>query len=842
MATAKCEPAEYNVSHGAVEWNMGEKFMLEDGVTYKVSFICWPSQEAYDIIAKLKNGTLDYDTDLTDVQRAQIHRDGDTYTLKTYEEGAKTTYHSASLVGNTVTVGDEQDPLPFQPVIPLNLAKNKINVVKTWAASKIDTQKPEPVKMQVWGGNEMYKGFMISPVETTDGSSTPNLGRSEDIYISCGLLKVNKSTGAVVVYESGHDFDLREVEENSRHWDLSASTCRPMVINNTRTMLILVEENDIPEAMKSNSSLAYLGNAAGEYYRIDGKVYKDAETWADLNGLNTRRSFLDLTKEVLVDDEVLTDPVDAKFTYKIKIDVDPVTLSWDPDLEKYIIISIRDANGAVSAASVLADQVNRTTAMLPSDCGFDESYNAQFLVAETGIEFYLSIKPGWSVRFLNLPAGTAYSIEEVLAADSVYEFSNARLETRTDSSMEEPEDTEKYSTRKIEGSISETSTLYKVVYQNERGEGSYVLTKVDAENSGKKLEDAVFTVYEYQKTADEPETFEYVATGWTYRSNEDGVITVKQGDYAFKPNTAYYLSETTPPAAYAINETKYPFWFYTEGSDTMAPEGFKDAALNLLAKSGAATVRDELVGVIIKKLWSPVPDGIDAITVNVMDKTGETVKTVSLKRVNGWEVTITDLPFEEGDEYTFEEQSVAGYELVSTVYKQSGRTGTYSNLTGPGVVTFTNVSNSEPGGDDPFNEKLPDATSSKVLEDLHDGTYKLTLSISIPNYKGRSKNKANVVVVYDSSNSMNRALGYKRIINHTTSQEVWDVIGGVPDGSNHGDLTWDVVYRGNYGYVLPSTGGPGNNLFYLFGSMLITLAGAGFILLGRKRELTNRTL
>ena len=39
------------------------------------------------------------------------------------------------------------------------------------------------------------------------------------------------------------------------------------------------------------------------------------------------------------------------------------------------------------------------------------------------------------------------------------------------------------------------------------------------------------------------------------------------------------------------------------------------------------------------------------------------------------------------------------------------------------------------------------------------------------------------------------------------------------------------------GYELPSTGGPGTNLLYLLGSMLIMLAGAGFILLGRKKRI-----
>ena len=38
------------------------------------------------------------------------------------------------------------------------------------------------------------------------------------------------------------------------------------------------------------------------------------------------------------------------------------------------------------------------------------------------------------------------------------------------------------------------------------------------------------------------------------------------------------------------------------------------------------------------------------------------------------------------------------------------------------------------------------------------------------------------------------------------------------------------------GVALPSTGGPGTRFFTILGSMLICLAGAGFILLNKKRE------
>ena len=473
-----CAAAVYNTETQAVEWNMGEKFMLEDGITYKVSFICWPSQKAYDIIAKLENKTITFgDTTVYDQEIWNQFEGDDTtgYKLKTNEEGANTKYRTATSISGNVTAGDEQDPLYFQHVPPMPLEKEAINVAKNWQASRIDTQDPEEVILQVVGDDELYKQFEIEPTEMVNGSTTNNYGSSEDIYISCGHLKVNKTTGAVVVYESGHDFTLREVGENSRHWDLDASVCRPMKINTVRTMLILVDDEDVPISM--TSSIDYYASGNDEYYRIDGKVYKVDQAFADITGMNTRRSFLDLAKEVLVGGKVRTDPVNEKFTYKITINVDPTTLSWDPDLEKYVIISVVDANGTVSPTSILSDDTYQTTAKLPSACGFDASNDSKFLVAETGDEFFLSIKNSWSVRFLNLPVGTTYSIEEVLPADSDYEFNNLRLETRKDRTSVEPDSSNTYYVKTINGSISETSTLYKVVYQNEPKKGSLEITK-----------------------------------------------------------------------------------------------------------------------------------------------------------------------------------------------------------------------------------------------------------------------------------------------------------------------------------------------------------------------------
>lgn len=548
-----CAEAVYNTENGAVEWDMGETFMLEDGVTYKVSFSCWPSQEAYDILAKLNNGTITFgDTSLyTNDVWNQFEGDAESgYRLKTNAEGANTTYSKAAIVDGTVTVDDERNRLEFQHVPPMPLTKEDISVAKAWQASRIDTQDPESVVMQVVGDNELYKQFEITPTEQRDGSTTNNWGRSDAIYISCGHLKVDKTTGSVVVYESGHDFTLREVEENSRHWDLDASTCHPMKINNQATMLVLIEGGDIPAAMVSDTNLVYYKSGSDEYYRIDGKVYKDTGAWADITGMNTRRSFLDMAKEILVDGEVTTETADTKFTYKIKINVDPTTLSWDPNLEKYIIISIRGDD--YTPAEAIADEVYPTTAKLPTQSGMDsslihEGYDDRYLVAESGVEFYLSIKNGWSVRFLNLPAGTTYSIEEIIAEDSSYSFNNARLETRKNTTSADPDSTQTFTQKKLEGSISETSTLYKVIYQNEAKEQDVKIIKT-AQDASTLLAGAKFDLYTESAYTSNPKGTPFKKDLISSdRSTDKGQI-----DLGSLSVGRYYLVETKAPDGYLI--------------------------------------------------------------------------------------------------------------------------------------------------------------------------------------------------------------------------------------------------------------------------------------------------
>ncbi|MBQ6677699.1 MAG: VWA domain-containing protein [Clostridia bacterium] len=111
--------ATYNTANGAVEWNMGNNFQLEDNVTYTVSFRVWPSQEASDLVTDLNNQVITYDS-LTQAQKDQIWETGGYYSLKTNTDDASVTYYASRTVAGVTTVSDTPEPpLYFDQVEPL---------------------------------------------------------------------------------------------------------------------------------------------------------------------------------------------------------------------------------------------------------------------------------------------------------------------------------------------------------------------------------------------------------------------------------------------------------------------------------------------------------------------------------------------------------------------------------------------------------------------------------------------------------------------------------------------------------------------------------------------------
>ena len=415
-----CGAATYNETKGAVEWNMGETFQLEDDVTYVVEFTVWPSQAAYDLVADLNNGIRTFDS-LTPGEKAQVVEvtpptatTTGSYALRTNTDELKATYSQTSTSGNTTTIsGEEGIEADFEVhKEDMALTSDYITVEKKWN-NELDSRVVDGIDLTVTKDGTPY----ISDITLNDDNSWI----SEKEYISAGLI-TKTSDGRYNVREKGHDYTVTEPVEYSYYWDLTADTYRPMVIDGTLHVLI---KDDNPSGAEGTA-----------WYTIDGKKYRVADGSTNLVATNDRRSNLNLSKTV--DAESNPDP-DALFTYKITVTSKNGADVW---------FGAQDKDG--NTVSIPTYSANVT----PGTGTSEGSYSVH-----SGESFTITVKDGWNVRFFNLPTGSSYSIEETTMPDG-YGFKSVT------SSADKDGASGTISGQKVTGDIDKPNNIYQTAYTN----------------------------------------------------------------------------------------------------------------------------------------------------------------------------------------------------------------------------------------------------------------------------------------------------------------------------------------------------------------------------------------
>ena len=444
-ASERCELATYNTETGAVEWHMGDKFMPQDGYTYQVRFKVWPSQEAYDLIAGLNNGIYVMDDDAEVIRKTsdnsvaygeryyhQISGTYPNYHLKTNAETSYT-YCEATKTGSGITItSDPCEPGSFPEVDPLDLTTKPLKIMKRWYYNYSASRDAEQsIDLELYGVNPdgtttpTFKTITLTGDAVVDEHGVSRTWYSDNNFISYGLVTLDKSKpneNTEKIYETGHDFTLREIGENAHYYELSAGIYRPMVINGTNTVLELVDE--APAGM-SSSAFYYKdgnGNNADEYYRLDGKVYRDTKSDIILIATNSRRSLLDLTKQV-VDENGNAVASDDLFDFSVTITV-PAGIDNYEDMEEYIWFSVVNENNKRLKPGIDYTYTGAFTPDSIDPVAYPADKYGKYLVANSGEQITLRIKAGWNVRFLNLPIGTTYSFEETNLSDA-YSFVSA---------------------------------------------------------------------------------------------------------------------------------------------------------------------------------------------------------------------------------------------------------------------------------------------------------------------------------------------------------------------------------------------------------------------------------
>lgn len=231
-----------------VNWNLGST-PLENGVKYTVSFTVWPSQEAYDLVADLKNGVIEYDEDLTEIVPMT-----DDNGLKTGDYGLKTntlaSVEYTQIKTKTTTVKPEGTTNPDGSITASDgytyEQKDGKWVGTKKTPGKVDLVNPDPIPVDCYQ-MEVQKVWQDEAGEPVDGGSEVTLELLKDgkqTRVTVDLNKGNRWKGSVFlapglvvgedtkkILDNGHDYSLRETSGGTEYYSFSSNTQHPMLVN-----------------------------------------------------------------------------------------------------------------------------------------------------------------------------------------------------------------------------------------------------------------------------------------------------------------------------------------------------------------------------------------------------------------------------------------------------------------------------------------------------------------------------------------------------------------------------------------------------------------------------------
>ena len=640
---------------------------MTDGTTYRLQFDVWPSQEAYDLIANLNNGTVTMtDAELEDASITQNKATGE-YTLNTNTHLNTTYKYNGATYTDPSTWVEKNMDLPTETLTVKKIWNNPTD----W---HIGDDSGNGVKLYLTKDGENYlegdKAITVAPESPNDLVWEAE----KEIYISCGFIKQNTSTYKYEVMEEGHDYSIAEPESFAYYWDLKADTYHPMVINGEAHLLKLKEDAT--------------GTDGVDYYIINEKKYvlSDGEGENVLEAINDRRSSLNFSKAINDQSDDQSADTNELFEYTITVKDSKADTGTASDLNSdyYVWFSVYDS----TADETVIDLTTSATA---------ETGSSGYYYVPSGSSFTVSIKAGWNLRFINLPIGTTYTIVESSKTDWEFESAEGSAThyiSKTEKETEAYSPTVTISSAKIEGIITQSNRAYYVTATNKWQPKGTKLTVNKVWNSGNFVtshgtitvalfkdanSDGTITADEYidgsertlangatSATYDKLSSLngivvrEVTITTETTGESEDAVTTKTvtpidpSGQIAVSGETTTAESETTN--TYIVT--------YTPGTET--DNSRTDSVTNTLLKTpievtkiGDWTVGTKLSGVQFK-LYSD-PNCTHQLTV---DSTGNPVGTGGLI-TTGPDGKATVGTFMQGTYYLQEVKGAAGYNMLT---------------------------------------------------------------------------------------------------------------------------------------------------------------------------------
>ena len=366
---------------GSVKWDLGS-MVLEEGVTYTVSFKVWPSQEAYDWLANLENGTRTWEDvveaglDAPDGANPQIVESGDSYSLLTnrpsldsegriihnnitYQKTHSVTVTEADIpagtkIGRPVEGRDEdgnrttttytldkgvytrtvvtEKETCFKNPDPMPLLPERMSVLKSWETSMNTSHPADELKFRVLVDGKYYQknGSLAGGEEGQANAKSLSVSQAnkwmDSINIAPGIVKYYDDDGnalsEALVLETGHSYTLEEYDLKENGSDFLYYSSYEFHAQTVRPMIV-------------DGTLQYLVLADADNPVPDGaqtcaigaQTYYMADSGSGqgvLTGTNYRTAELDVTKVVRNSSgaDLTEKDLDAEtFTYRITLSV-----------------------------------------------------------------------------------------------------------------------------------------------------------------------------------------------------------------------------------------------------------------------------------------------------------------------------------------------------------------------------------------------------------------------------------------------------------------------------------------------------------------------------------------
>ncbi|WP_029200715.1 vWA domain-containing protein [Oribacterium sp. NK2B42] len=191
---SKIRTASFN--NGKVTWQLGDctqengAFILESGKTYKVSFVVWPKQEAYDILADIENGKYEGREDEIPkgfVELLDANGDGTGKYVYQTNDGATVKYKNVDFVDNEPVYDDDFKDGGSIDVYPyMEMNDTKLSYQKKWIMDSEDQRKfieDKTITLDLYKGDDKYiEGLSLTSPEGDDDYIPTGDGKIEVIW------------------------------------------------------------------------------------------------------------------------------------------------------------------------------------------------------------------------------------------------------------------------------------------------------------------------------------------------------------------------------------------------------------------------------------------------------------------------------------------------------------------------------------------------------------------------------------------------------------------------------------------------------------------------------------